>query len=180
MNDYKEIISKCKEGDEKSFLILAENFEPLIKKYVRLLYKDEAEDIKQEMLFALWVAVNKIEFIVNEGQCTNYFANALKRRFLELYRRSKRFNEYICLEGFNYYEENNADTHDYINDINIKNDIDKFLDKYCPKTRELCKHMLFDRMSDSQISEKFDVSRQYVNRIRRRLRLDLYDYFYGG
>ena len=42
MNTYQIIIESCKEGEEEGFLILVEKFMPLIKKYTRLLYKDDA------------------------------------------------------------------------------------------------------------------------------------------
>ena len=57
---------------KKFFLILVEKFMPLIRSIQRLLYKDDAEDVKQEMLMALWEASQKIEKYDNEGEC-NYF-----------------------------------------------------------------------------------------------------------
>ncbi len=64
--------------------------EPLICKYMRVLYKDENEDVRSELVLALWEAITKIKYVENEGQCVTYLTNALRNKFYELYRNSRK------------------------------------------------------------------------------------------
>ena len=59
MGEFLSIISEIKR-DKNKFCLLINKMEPLINKYVRLLYKDDKEDIKSELLFALWEAADLI------------------------------------------------------------------------------------------------------------------------
>ena len=65
----------------------------MINKYVRLLYKDEKEDAYAELVAALWEAICNIEHYDNDGQVTNYLIRALRNKFFEMYRISKRFHD---------------------------------------------------------------------------------------
>ncbi len=176
MNTYQTIIESCKEGEEEVFLILVEKFMPLIKKYTRLLYKDDAEDVKQEMLMALWEASQKIEKYDNEGECTNYFSNALRCRFLELYRKSRKVNDNAIDADDSVMESEQSADHMNYSFINLRQDILFLLNDCREPVREMCMKMAFDELSDAEIAKKFNVSRQYSNRIRRNLRSKLREY----
>lgn len=76
-----KLICDIKEDKEK-FVLLIDKFEPLIKTYVRLLYKDEKEDVHAEMVAALWEAICNIEYYDDDGQIVNYLIRALYRKFV--------------------------------------------------------------------------------------------------
>lgn len=76
--------------DKDAFKELVDKMEPLIKKYTRLLYKDEKEDVRSEMTLALWEAVTRIKYYEKDGECLAFLCTALKNRFYELYRKSKK------------------------------------------------------------------------------------------
>ncbi|SHN61986.1 DNA-directed RNA polymerase specialized sigma subunit, sigma24 family [Butyrivibrio hungatei DSM 14810] len=173
MNSYASIITSCKSKDGQGFLLLAEKFSPLIKKYTRLLYKNEAEDVKQEMLLALWEASQKIEKYDNEGECTRYFFNALKCKFLELYRKSKNENETSFLLDDSIMENEQSEEHLKYAYANLKQDIIFVLSNYPTVVKDMCLKMIFNDMSDSEIAKNYHVSRQYANRIRRNFRKDM-------
>ena len=71
MGEIMSIIQEI-QTDKNTFTKLAVKMEPLIKKYVRLLYKDEKEDVRSEMMLALWEAVIKMEYCEKEGECIAY------------------------------------------------------------------------------------------------------------
>lgn len=97
MGDFINIIQKI-QSDKNYFIELVEKMNPLINKYMRLLYKDEKDDVCSELFLALWEAILKMEYFDNEGQCINYLTNALKNKFYELYRKSAKVhdNEYLA------------------------------------------------------------------------------------
>lgn len=90
--EISKLICDIKEDKEK-FVLLIDRFESLIKKYVRLLYKDEKEDAHAEMVAALWEAMCNIKYYDDDGQIVNYLNRALRNRFLELYRASRKYHD---------------------------------------------------------------------------------------
>lgn len=67
MGEICELIDKIKRNKEDFYLIV-ERFSPLINKYTKLLYKDEKEDVYEELVTALWEAIQKMMFYENDGQ----------------------------------------------------------------------------------------------------------------
>ncbi|MCI9435724.1 MAG: sigma-70 family RNA polymerase sigma factor [Lachnospiraceae bacterium] len=93
MREWCKLLKDIKNNKDE-FAKLIEYMNPLINKYVRLLYKDEAEDIREELILALWESVLKINYCNNDGECFSYINNALKNKFLELYRKSKKRHDF--------------------------------------------------------------------------------------
>ena len=89
MGEITSIIQKIHINKDE-FKELVEKMDPLIKKYVRLLYKDNKEDVHSEMTLALWEAVIRMEYCESDGECPAFLCTALKNRFYELYRKSKK------------------------------------------------------------------------------------------
>ncbi len=146
--------------------------EPLICKYMRVLYKDENEDVRSELVLALWEAITKIKYVENEGQCVTYLTNALRNKFYELYRNSRKehdnyFSSEMTMLDTEMFEENEYD------DLIVKSDLDKYLEEYTGMRHEIYKSILFENLSDHEIAKKYDVTRQYVNRLKKQLYLDL-------
>lgn len=90
MEDFVSLINSIYK-DKEQFPRLIELMNPLINKYARTLYKDEKEDVRSELILALWESVSKLNYIENEGQCVLFITNALKNKFYELYRNSKKY-----------------------------------------------------------------------------------------
>ena len=93
MGEFVTLIQAIK-NDKEKFEELLIKMEPLINKYVRLLYKEEKEDVYAELVLALWESVLKISYFENDGQIINFICRALKNRYYELYRNSKKRCEY--------------------------------------------------------------------------------------
>lgn len=67
MGEITSIIQKIHINKDE-FKELVEKMDPLIKKYVRLLYKDNKEDVHSEMTLALWEAVIRMEYCESDGE----------------------------------------------------------------------------------------------------------------
>ena len=144
--------------------------EPLIKKYMRLLYKDEKEDVHSEMILALWEAVTKIEYCEKEGECLAFLCTALKNRFYELYRKSRKEHDNVLLlennDDINIYRiEHVEDLENVVFDV----DVELFLSEYTETKREIFRRIILENKSDAEIAKIFSVTRQYINRLRKEL-----------
>ena len=53
MGQLINLIEQIKNGDKDKFCTVIEKFDPLIRKYMRLLYKEESEDVRGELVLAL-------------------------------------------------------------------------------------------------------------------------------
>lgn len=82
-----ELVKVAKEKrDTDAILQIVQYMQPLINKYAKNSYLAEYEDMQQELCLALIESIHKIQKIENEGQCVQYFANAIRNRFYEIYR----------------------------------------------------------------------------------------------
>ncbi len=55
--------------------------------------KNEKEDVRSEMMLALWEAIAKMDYCENEKACFAFLGNALKNRFWELHRKSRKVHD---------------------------------------------------------------------------------------
>ncbi len=168
MGQFSDMVNQVKNGEKERFVSLIEQLEPLIAKYTRLLFKDEKEDVRSELILALWEAVTNMEYIANDGQGMVYFTNALRNKFYELYRKSKHEHDGETLFDELYSMEQSFVEQQY-GDINMKTDVLNFLKQYKGKKYEIYYLIMMEQLSDSEISSRLNISRQYVNRQRRQL-----------
>lgn len=176
MGDFGNLIENIHRNKEQ-FSELIEKMNPLINKYVRILYKDEKEDIRAELVLALWEAVTKLKYIEDEGQCVSFIVNALRNKFYELYRNSrKKHDNQFCSE----MEMMDTATFEEVayDDLVIKNDLEKYLEEYTGLRYQIYKTILFENLSDQEVGIKYNVTRQYVNRLKRELYSDLRERYF--
>lgn len=172
MGEFTEEVVKFREG-HGNFDLIADRMMPSIRKYMGKLYKDDAEDVKQEMLIALWMAVIKMDYCKNDWQIIKYLNSALRMRFLELYRESRDYHDYVVTTDMNTEGKDLAlfscdDVE--ISKAIITYDIESYI-VTCPETKKrILRMIVFDELPDSEIADKLSISRQYVNRVRRELR----------
>lgn len=169
MGKIATILNNIKNGKKEEFILLLDEFEPLIKKYIKCLYKDECEDARSELICALWEAVVKITYFEQDGQVINYLCSALRNRYLELYRSScKQHNHEVNLEETQ--AEQIAFIKNEFDDAAMLHDIDRFLEKFTGNKRKIYNAIMTDHLSDTEIAAKYHISRQYTNRVRKELR----------
>lgn len=162
-----ELICEIKKDKEK-FELLLHRFHPLIKKYTSALYKDEEEDIYAEFVAALWEAVCNIVFFDDEGQVVKYLTIALKYKFFELYRKSRKYNDYIVeIEEYELEEKRNVDN--TFDDMLINEELQRVRDKLKGNKAQIYELIFFKDYTDLQVASELDISRQYVHRVKKAL-----------
>lgn len=175
MGEITSIIQKIHINKDE-FKELVEKMDPLIKKYVRLLYKDNKEDVHSEMTLALWEAVIRMEYCESDGECLAFLCTALKNRFYELYLKSKKEHDNQQLIDNNDVfgisrVENIMDLENVIFNI----DVEIFLQEYTGMKQKIFRTIILGNESDAEIAKIFSVSRQYINRLRRELYKEVLD-----
>lgn len=164
-----ELVKVAKEkGDADAILEIVRYMQPLINKYSKNSYLAEYEDMQQELCLALLESIHKIKKIENEGQCVQYFANAIRNRFYEMYRSWKALkieilgnSELLILnivDSKNYYSEIEFFI-DMISGAECKSDLQKEIMKCC----------ILEEISDTDIANRLNISRQYINRCKKRI-----------
>ncbi len=169
MDNLTNCIKKIKMNEKEEFEQVISFFNPILNKYARLLYKDELEDTRSELICALWEAVSKIDYYENEGQIIKYLSRSVFLRYLELYRLSRQRNDYEQISIDDTMIEIPDIQNNYENVIYtlIKDDI---LSHYKGKQKEIAKSIMSGNYSDIDIASFYKVSRQYVHKIKKNIR----------
>jgi RNA polymerase sigma factor (sigma-70 family) len=145
--------------------------QPLIRKYVRKLFFMEKEDASQELYIALIEAINHIKKYDNEVMCLSYLCKSIINKYNYLCKKNIKENALID----NFSELNEDIIHDFTenyNYIELNIFLDQFVENLNHKQRQIVNYFLKE-LSDTEISLKLGVSRQYVNRVRRQLRKEI-------
>ena len=165
MGELCELICLIKK-DKNQFCLLMDRFKPLINRYTRMLYRDEKEDVYAEFTMALWEATQNIVFYENDGQVVNFITTALKNKYLELYRTSRKLHDNMA----------NADDVDIkmiaksdsvYDDISIWICLEKIYDGLAENKRKIFQLIFQEGLSDMEVANILRMSRQYVHRIRK-------------
>lgn len=151
--------------DPKKMEQLISLFSPLIKKYAGKLFYMDAEDAEQEMKLAFLIAVHSMSYYNSEGECVSYIRNGLYRRFCALcrgnYQNSEEATEdsKLCEYGF---------TEKY-DDVETLFDYEMLLTNQ-PIVYSRIFRLLLAGYSDKEIGEILHCSKQYVNRIKKKIK----------
>lgn len=170
MGEFVTLINAVK-NDKDCFILIINKMEPLIEKYARLLYKDEKEDIRSELIMALWEAVTSISYYGNDGQVANYLCRAIKTRYFELYRNSRKVHDHesILEENQDVLEKSVCNRNEF-DDALVNMETSRIIDTYQGIKKKIVYLVLIENLSDAEIAKQLNLSRQYINRVRRRLR----------
>jgi RNA polymerase sigma factor (sigma-70 family) len=145
--------------------------QPLVKKYIRKLYFMEKEDASQELNLALIEAIYHLKIYNNDAMSLTY----LKKSVINKY-------NYLCksniksVNKFNEFEEISEDL-PYIekfNDIEFFIDANNLLKSKSDKQKYIIKYIFSEEFSDSEIASILGVSRQYINKIKKKIFKELY------
>lgn len=176
MGEFSLLLQEISKDKEK-FYLLVEKMNPLIKKYTRLLYKDESEDVRSEFLLALWEALLKMEFYDNDGKCMTFLCNALRNRFFELYRASKKQHDTQGTLDEDMLSQLSAEENSFY-DFIVREDIKNILAEESEMKQNICYAILFEELPDAEIAKRYGISRQYVHRVKKHLYLKLKDWYF--
>ena len=142
---------------------------PLINTYAYKLYYLDYEDCKQELSIALYEAVIKMKYADDEYACISYIKNSVINKFTKLYHESVREqkiqNRRVCMD--NDQHEMFHFSYD-MEDCITKVDLDRELEIKSDSERKIL-NMAILGYTDKEISVEIGYSRQYINRIKKRI-----------
>lgn len=171
-----QLVEKYKmDLNDECLLEVLDRMEPIINKYARKLYLLEFEDTKQELLIAVIESINKIQKYENEGQVVSYFCRAVRNRYLELCRKSE------VTEKEDIYDEEkmkiliSSFEETYLH-IELYKDLEKYRKGKTKIEKVIIKGVLDEEKTDKELAEELGVSRQYVNRCKKKIFKELYSY----
>lgn len=162
-----ELICEIKR-DKKNFILLLRKFQPLIRKYVRNLYKDEEDDMYAELVMALWEAVCNIAFYDDDGRVVTYLTTALRNKYFELYRKSRKYNDHIIEIDEQELEEKKSVDHT-LEDTLIKDELQRIENRLSSKKKQIFHLVFIEGYTDQQTASELTISRQYVHRVKKSL-----------
>lgn len=90
MSSFIDTINNIKDGNIDDFEKIILKMKPTLKKYTNYMFKEEKEDTYAELTLALWESVVKIDYYNTEGEIVNFLHTAIRNRFYELYRKSRK------------------------------------------------------------------------------------------
>lgn len=154
--------------DDQYFEELFKRFVPLINAYSRKLYYLDYEDSFQELSIALFDAVRKIPQKENEFACISYINTTIRHRFIKLYHQSLELREIPVSELFDSQLCHFYDHLDFINNTIFEIDLQREMAER-PKKEKKIITLLLTGYSDSEIAKITGFSRQYINRIKKRI-----------
>lgn len=154
--------------DKDNFGLLVDKFAPLINKYVKLLYKNESEDTYAELVGALWEALCNISFYQDDGQVIKYLSTAIKNKYLELYRASRKYFDNTVNADESCMNEQSSVDNSYEDLVTI-NDLARVEKKLEGKKKQIFELVFYKYYTDIEIADELNISRQYVHRIKRSL-----------
>ncbi len=153
--------------DQQLLCQLIERFQPLINSYCKKLFFLERDDAKQELCMAIIESVKSIPYCETDGQCITYITNAMRFKYCFLCKKNivkEKIEDLYAEEIEEIYEE------DY-RSVELRCDYEKILSVVPEKQQKILLYAL-EGYSDCQIAEKMRMSRQYVNRIKKKLVLE--------
>ncbi|MDE7324573.1 MAG: sigma-70 family RNA polymerase sigma factor [Lachnospiraceae bacterium] len=156
-------------GNEDYFEQLLEQFSPLITAYAKKLYYLEYEDSVQELRIAIYEAIRKITTADDEFACISYIKKSVVNKFTKLYHESV-INQNILANSVSLENTDNRNQQHY-NEADTcitRIDLENTLKKRPPIERKIF-HLLMQGYSDQEIAIALGYTRQYVNRLKKRI-----------
>lgn len=159
-------IFDAKQGNKESMLFLIDIFNPLINKYARKLSYLDFEDAKGELTLRFIEIIYSMKRVTNNYESIAYIQKLIFCFFCQSYAKKKQLSKIIYLDEDKiviYQEESEA-----YEEMIFTVDFLKSLSKCSMQMREII-ILSFNGFSDREIANRLSISRQYVNRIKKKL-----------
>lgn len=161
--DLKCLVSKSKNGDKDCLMEIIERFTPLLKKYSKNLSSDEVfSDLEITLIETIKAMPLKKHSSMKEEQIVAYINKAIKSKYIKLSKKNKLIA--------NREIELNLDIAgiDYMDKIERKNIIYSLMDKLTSLQKEIIIQKFIYGYSEVEIAKKLHVSKQAVNKSKKR------------
>lgn len=169
MNILTERLNRYKNGDSKALEEITIQMSPLIKKYAGKIHCMEYDDALQELYLSLIECISYLHEDIPESKCLKYIQLTIIHKYYSLCK--KFLSQPITVEIENCIEisdDKNDLTQDYLFYIDLFSYIESIKIKNYTKGQIL--HLSYiSHHNDSEISKRLNITRQYVNRIKKKL-----------
>lgn len=155
-----ELTEFLKKGEHKAFTEIFKRYNGLLygHAYKRLLNKEEAQDVVQEVFAALWL---KREDVVFNTNLIGYLYTALRNKIYNIISHKKIESEYIVsLQHF--LNEEYAVTDFLIREKQLQEIIDKEMEALPPRMRQVFELSRKRHMSHKEIAEEMNIAESTV------------------
>jgi len=162
------ILVKQAKKDDLALMDVLDRLNPLIRSYTKKLFFLDKDDAKQEITLAIIEAVHFIENCSSEGCCINFLKNAVYFRYCSLCKHNIRKNSNeITISKDGFADEEYIENYEKIElDYDMQKKIKKLeLNKIQMDTVKL----VYEGLSDKEIALQLGISRQYINRIKKKV-----------
>ena len=167
MKTLTELIQNYQNGIPDSDSEILKRMEPLVKGYASRIHCMEREDSTQELYLTLLKTLPYLSSSSSEGECIRYMQTSVENRYRSLCRSCLTEPEKddfdscsVSLQAPDSIDDTNYDVTAYINSYPSDSVQRKILSMY-----------FYQDKSDAQIARKLKLSRQYVNRMKKKLNL---------
>lgn len=158
-----QLVTEAKENPQVMMKVIY-LMKPLIRSYSKKIFFLDREDVCQEVVLAIIESVKRIPHCSTDGECINYIRNAVKINFAHLCKK----NDVTQFDAdMDNYENNDQYIEKYA-DIEYAVDMHNFIETL-PKKKKKLMILLIHGESDQDIARRLNVSRQYVNRIKKQI-----------
>ena len=164
-NSFAQLVQSAKQDSVSMENVIAK-MNPLLKKYSKKAFFLDKDDAYQELILELIEAVMRIDICKTDGECLIYLKNAIYYKFVHLCRDNAQNNTYIDSYA-TFPNDISADVESSIYDLII--DLNAINLSLNPATKEIF-NLICAEYSDSEIASITGYTRQYINKVRRKLR----------
>lgn len=165
--EYGDLISKAKYNKEDLLEVIT-LLSLLLHAHSRKLFFMEYEDAKQELTLALIEAIKNIPQCKSDGECLSYLKNAVKFRFSYLCKKNIKKETYEDTYADEFKMETLAGKEEYA-DLETRIEWQQKIKKIPQKQQQIFQYLI-SGYSDKEIAQIMGVSRQYINRIKKKWR----------
>ena len=165
MKTLTELIQNYQNGIPDSDSEILKRMEPLVKGYASRIHCMEREDSIQELYLTLLKTLPYLSSSSSEGECIRYMQTSVENRYRSLCRSCLSEPEKddfdscsVSLQAPDSFDDTYYDVTAYINSYPSDSVQRKILSMY-----------FYQDKSDAQIARKLKLSRQYVNRMKKKL-----------
>lgn len=152
-------------NNSKAMSELLIKLKPLIKSYAKKLFFMEIDDAEQEILLAVIEAVKSIPNCVSDGQCMTYIINSVKFRHAYLCKKNIKKEQFEDPYEIDFEEEVYLEKYE---DIDIIIDFKENISRLSDAQKLIFEYLILG-YSDREVAEKVGLSRQYINRIKKKI-----------
>lgn len=154
------------EGDPDASGKIIEAMDPLIRATARRIYCMEYEDACQELRLALVQALPHLNREFEEGACVSYLQTVVRNQYNKICHRSlSRPLEKSLDDDMETIKEGSISADETFCEFKIY--IESFPQN--SKERKILTLFFYDGMNDTEIAQRVHLSRQYVNRLKKKL-----------